>query len=138
MLEGRIRDAKREFDLTNPDDQVSVRELAEEILAEEPAAIAIDRESPIEARIAGLLAESRRWVLGADSPLKVGVVFAMWGEQNRLRPQSADNPHGENSLVTKLEQLDWLTEGSPIEWRLYAVDDGCPHGSAAIAAGIAQ
>jgi hypothetical protein len=42
----------------------------------------------------------------------------MWGEENRLRPKAADNPHGEDSLVTKLEQLDWVTRGTPIDVRL--------------------
>jgi hypothetical protein len=62
----------------------------------------------------------------------------MWGEHHRLRPRDPGNPHGEDSLATKLRQLDWATRGSEIGWQLYAVDDGCPHGSAAIARGIAR
>lgn len=137
MLKDKLQNARQEFDLTDSTHQESVRELAECILSAEPDQAAITSESPIEARIAALLADSRRWLQNCDQPLKVAVVFAMWGEQNRLRPKSTDNPHGENSLDTKLAQLEWATRDTPIDWHLYAVDDGCPHGSAAIASEIA-
>ena len=61
----------------------------------------------------------------------------MWGEQNRLHPKSDGNPHGEDSLRTKLAQLDWATQGTPVSWTLVAVDDGCPHDSGKIAQEIA-
>jgi hypothetical protein len=139
MLGERIRGAKREFDLTSADHQASVLALAEWFLEEEADAVAaaVTSEAPIEARIASLLADSRRWTMQQKASRSVGVVFAMWGEENRLRPKAADNPRGEDSLVTKLEQLDGVTRGTPIDVRLYAVDDGCPYGSATIAAGIA-
>jgi hypothetical protein len=73
-----------------------------------------------------------------QQPKKVAVVFAMWGEQNRLLPKSENNPNGEDSLVAKLEQLDWAARESTIDWHLYAVDDGCPHGSGAIAKRVAS
>lgn len=69
--------------------------------------------------------------------IEIEIVFAMWGEQNRLRPASPQNPNRENSLATKLEQLDWATRNAPgIRSKLYAVDDGYPHNSARIAAEI--
>ena len=68
---------------------------------------------------------------------KIAVVFAMWGEQNRLQPKSGDNPNGEDSLVAKLEQLEWAAKDTSIDWQLYAVDDGCPHGSGDIARRVA-
>ncbi len=36
-------------------------------------------------------------------------------------------------LRVKIEQLNWLFRDSPLDWHLYAVDDGCPHGSGRIA-----
>jgi hypothetical protein len=36
-----------------------------------------------------------------------------------------------------LQQLAWLTAGTPVAWRVYAVDDGDPHGSGELAANIA-
>jgi len=64
-------------------------------------------------------------------------VFAMWGEHNRLRTKSADNPNGEDSLRVKLQQLDWVTSGTAVNWTLYAVDDGDPNDSGAMVADIA-
>ncbi len=81
-------------------------------------------EVPIEFRIAAKLVESRIYMEMVDTPLKIGVVFAMWGEHNCLLPWTADNPNGEDSLRVKLEQMAWITRDIPVEWILYAVDDG--------------
>ncbi|MDJ0848003.1 MAG: glycosyltransferase [Myxococcota bacterium] len=140
VLEPRIRAARSAFDLTDPEHQESVRSLAELFLAtgSETARRAVQALSgPLEARMAVLLADSRAWLLESRRPLRVGVVFAMWGEHHRLRPRSAENPHGEDCLATKLRQLDWATRGTRVLWRLHAVDDGCPHGSAEIAREVA-
>lgn len=138
-----IAGARCDFDLTRAQDQDSVRLLAE-VFEEIPEAElqgafgGFEGDVPLEARIANLLARSRRWIRTHDVDVDLGVVFAMWGEHNRLLPASASNPNGENALATKLEQLDWATRINPgIRWRLYAVDDGCPHGSGRIAAEIA-
>ena len=139
-----IRDAREDFDLTDPVHQESVIALAEALLgAEEPLAQVLAEagapESPLEARMAALLADSRNWLASnSDRPARIAVVFAMWGEQNRLKPRSTDNPTGEDSLATKLAQLDWATRGTAIYWTLHAVDDGCPHGSGALAREIAE
>jgi len=62
----------------------------------------------------------------------------MWGEHNRLYPKSGTNPNGEDLLHTKVKQLNWITSGTPIDWTLYAVDDGCPHESGKIAQKISN
>jgi hypothetical protein len=142
-LESLVAGARREFDLTRADDQESVRVLAEAFAQHTATEVhaALDSAAgdvPLEARMAALLARSRRWLRDHTPDTEIGIVFAMWGEQNRLLPASADNPNGENSLATKLEQLAWATRDAPgVRWRLYAVDDGCPHGSARIASEIA-
>lgn len=145
MTEELIQAAKTEFDLTDPSHQKSVLDLAERFLdllkdgdIEDLRNKLRAKGVPMEARMAGLLASSKKWMLENQQPRKVAVVFAMWGEQNRLLPKSENNPNGENSLVAKLEQLDWATKESPIDWHLYAVDDGCPHGSGAIAKRVAS
>ena len=51
----------------------------------------------------------------------------------RLRPRSDDNPTGEDALHTKLDQLEWLFDGTGVDWRVYPVDDGDPEDSAAVA-----
>ena len=145
MTEELIKAAKTEFDLTDLSHQKSVLQLAErfldlfkkgdlEMLKNELRADGV----PMEARMAGLLAGSRKWMIENQQARKVAVVFAMWGEQNRLQPKSKDNPNGEDSLVAKLEQLEWAAKDSKIDWQLYAVDDGCPHGSGEIARRVAS
>jgi hypothetical protein len=145
MTEELIKAAKTEFDLTDPSHQESVLQLAERFLDFlKDGDIDVLRKQlrgegvPMEARMAGLLACSKKWMLQNQQPKKVAVVFAMWGEQNRLLPKSENNPNGEDSLVAKLEQLDWAARESTIDWHLYAVDDGCPHGSGAIAKRVAS
>ena len=143
-LEALVAEARRNFDLTRPEDQHSVRQLAEtfETYSEQQVQEAlkqVEGGAPLEAGMAALLARSRRWLNSESSTTEIGVVFAMWGEQNRLLPSSEENPNGENSLITKLEQLDWATRDNPgIQWTLYAVDDGCPHGSGRIASELAS
>ncbi len=133
--------ATDEFDLTDPDHQDRLEQLADTLLAEpgaEPAALrAAALDAPLEFRMAAKLVESRRALLAAP-PTRLGIVFAMWGEQNRLTPRSPDNPHGEDSLRTKIRQLRWATVGTAVTWTLYAVDDGCPHGSGRLAQEIAE
>ncbi len=89
--------------------------------------------APIEFRIASLLRDSQTAVHAITQPLKIAIVFAMWGEHNRLHPRSDTNPNGEDALQVKLDQLSWLFDRSQIDWTLYAVDDGCPHKSGEIA-----
>jgi len=142
MIKQLISEARTDFDLTDPAHQQSVLQLAESFLAlpdgERLADYMAVEKAPLEARMAGLLADSASWMKANAEPRKIAVVFAMWGEQNRLLPRSEENPKGENSLVTKLEQLDWVCRDTPVDWHLYAVDDGCPHGSGEIARQVAS
>ena len=147
MITQLISAARTEFDLTDPSHQESILQLAERFLQElaEGSEAGEDLKNklraegvPMEARMAGLLAGSRKWMLENQQARKIAVVFAMWGEQNRLQPKSKDNPNGEDSLVAKLEQLEWAAKDSKIDWHLYAVDDGCPHGSGEIARRVAS
>jgi len=139
-----IQNARTEFDLTEPAHQESLYTLAETLLSlpgsdlTDLRGIARDPDTPIEFRIAAKLVESRVYMDTVDTPLKIAVVFAMWGEHNRLYPRSADNPNGEDSLRIKLEQMDWATDNTAVEWTIYAVDDGCPGESGHIAAEIAK
>ncbi|HEX6386725.1 MAG TPA: glycosyltransferase, partial [Anaerolineae bacterium] len=138
-----IEQAKNRFDLTEPVDQESLYTLTSQLLEmpdlslDELKSIARAGNTPLEFKIAAKLVESKRFLLTNEQPLKIGVAFAMWGEQNRLYPKSGSNPNGEDSLRVKLQQLDWAMRDSKIDWTLYAVDDGCPHGSGKIAAEIA-
>ena len=137
-----IAKAKTDFDLTKTDDQESLYTLTEQLLtlpesvSDAFPAAAREPDAPLEFRLAVMLVRSRQNMLRVKRRLNVAVVFAMWGEHNRLRPKSDTNPNGEDCLRTKLDQLDWATTGTPINWVVYAVDDGCPNGSGKIAQGI--
>jgi hypothetical protein len=139
-----IEEARDHFDLTAPADQDHLYELAEvlreltEVSNEALDASAADDRVPLELKLAAKLVRSRRILAELNPRLQLGIVFAMWGEQHRLLPHSERNPHGEDLLRVKLQQLEWATQGTAIDWRLYAVDDGCPHGSGRIAQEIAD
>ncbi len=139
-----ISKAKTKFSLTEPADQESLYALTSALLelhelttdALRDAARKVD--TPLEFKLAAKLVDSRRYALSVERKLKIGVVFAMWGEQNRLLPKSDTNPNGEDSLRTKITQMNWVTADTPIDWTLYAVDDGCSYNSGKIAQEIAN
>jgi len=128
--------SKGTFDLTEAKDQESLMQLVEKLYVFPLAEVqetALNGHAPLEFQIACKILASRKFVASNTKPLKIAVVFAMWGEQNRLLPKSESNPNGEDLLNVKMEQLDRLLRDSPIEWKLYAVDDGCPNHSGKIA-----
>lgn len=138
-LDHLIERARNKFDLTDPDYQRSLYDLSNEIIElkdTDNAAllnIAGDKEMPLEFRMAIHLSRSKLYLNSIKNKLKIAVVFAMWGEQNRLYPSSETNRNGEDTLRTKIAQLNWATEHNDIDWHIYAVDDGCPYGSGRIA-----
>ncbi len=138
-----INDAAWSIDLTDPECQKRLFELADELLSLKDLSIdklkesSIRGDTPLEFKVAAKLAESRKFLITNKTPLHIGVVFGMWGEQNRLKPKSHENPNGEDSLRVKIRQLKWAVKGTSIKWSLYAVDDGCPYGSGEIASKIA-
>lgn len=122
------------FDLAAPEDHERVRLLADAMVAG-----VVDVPAPgdpamlLDARIAAHMAASKQTVESLHWNGSLGVVFAMWGESRRLRPRTDENPTGEDALHVKLDQLAWLFDGTPTDWRLYPVDDGDPDDSAAVA-----
>ena len=141
-LKNLRENARTEIDLTDPGHRQGLYELTDTLL-EHPAlraqvlADTVDDKAPLEYRLARMLVDSRNWIEKLRRPLRIAVVFAMWGEHHRLKPRSEENPNGEDSLRVKLDQLAWATAGTPVDWKLIAVDDGCPHGSGALARQIA-
>lgn len=139
-----ISNSNDSFDLTCESDQKELLCIADKLHSFSNNSIQeykdlIESESPpLMFKLAVKLVESRRLIMNITTPLTVGIVFAMWGEHHRLNKKSGSNPNGENSLVTKIEQLNWITQGTNVLWKLYPVDDGCPHHSFDIAHKIAQ
>ncbi len=131
--------SQADYNIASAADHRRVRDLADMLLKlgtddEQLEQLAQDATLNLDVRVATKLAGSKRDLLESGWTQPLAVVMAMWGEQRRLRPNSAENPTGEDSLHVKLDQLDWLFDGTHIDWRIYAVDDGDPDDSAAVAA----
>ncbi|MCP4271381.1 MAG: glycosyltransferase, partial [Gammaproteobacteria bacterium] len=113
-----VKHAKSSFDLTDVSDQKSLYSLTDTLLdipglsIDTLCQIARDKETPLEFKIAVKLFKSKMFLMENKQPVKLGVLFAMWGEQNRLLPKTGSNPNGEDSLLVKLQQLKWATQGS--------------------------
>jgi glycosyltransferase involved in cell wall biosynthesis len=131
-----VQSCKNTIDLTQKSDMNRLQEIVQQMNkfpVQEIEKLALDKQSPLEFKVAYKILKSKNYVDSISEPIKVAVVFAMWGEQNRLLPKSDSNPNGEDLLNVKIDQLKWLFTDSPVSWHLYAVDDGCPHGSGKIA-----
>jgi hypothetical protein len=97
-----------------------------------------DQAAPLLIHLAAKLAGSKSLVTRLRDPAHLSVIFAMYKEHNRILEPEA-HPHGEDFLRRKAAQLEWLFEGTEhIDWRIFAVDDGCPEGSGQIAQQILQ
>ncbi|MGF1700100.1 glycosyltransferase [Photobacterium makurazakiensis] len=142
IVQKALTEASDYFDLTDSSHQKRLLALANTLycLKDIPTSfyqeLLSSKPQPLEFRLAVKLVESRRYILKLNQPLTVGVVFAMWGEHNRLNEKTVSNPNGEDSLKAKINQLNWVTQGTAVDWHLYPVDDGCPHGSAEISESI--
>ncbi len=142
-LEQILNDSRPEYDIASPVDHQRVRSLADAMVeaalsVDELVALGNDTARNLDVRVAVKLAQSKlalEQAVASGWAGSVAVVMAMWGEQRRLRPAGGDNPTGEDALHVKLDQLDWLLGdgGGGIDWRIYAVDDGDPDDSAAVA-----
>lgn len=143
QLEPYLKSASDTFSLTRSRDQQELINLTDALLSDPSVSAEILRDfidthsTPLSFKMAAMLFSSRKFMLSVRKRINVAVVFAMWGEQNRLLPASPENPNGEDSLRTKIMQLDWATRDTPISWSLYSVDDGCPNESGKIAQNIA-
>ena len=128
-IETLLSNARSTFDLRETTHQESLYTLTEALLemshlpSEELYRAARRSDTPLEFKLAAKLVDSRQFVLKTEASFSIGVVYAMWGEHNRLLPKSKNNPNGEDSLRVKIQQLDWVTQDTPLDWTLYVVDD---------------
>jgi hypothetical protein len=66
-------------------------------------------------------------------PHHMTCIFAMYGEQNRIRTK-AEHENGQDLVRNKVKQLQWLFDGEDGKtWDILAVDDGCPNDSIGLA-----
>ena len=134
-----VAGAPSKVDLTRPDQDAWTRRVAGEMLerfAREGELQDLEeryQDVPILVRLAMKLAQSKQRVMSLPDEVHVSIVFAVYKEHHRLRTR-AEHPHGEDFLVRKVDQLNWLFDGSPrVTWSMLVVDDGCPEKSGEIA-----
>mmetsp|Transcript_82579 Transcript_82579/g.238658 ORF Transcript_82579/g.238658 Transcript_82579/m.238658 type:complete len:469 (-) Transcript_82579:283-1689(-) len=83
-------------------------------------------------------AAESKFLLRLCPPHHLACVFAMYGEQNRLRTK-AGHENGQDLLTNKVKQLEWLFAGEEGKtWDIVAVDDGCPNNSKTLAMQIIE
>ncbi len=138
--------APAKLDLTDPRHEDLTRDAADALLAcdaspqqlmeLEASLVARKAEVPLLVHLAAKLAVSRSALLAWRGAAHISVVFAVYKEHQRIRP-AAEVAGGEDFLVRKIHQLDWLTaQRDELTWDMIVVDDGCPDKSGAIAAEI--
>ncbi|MCP4418426.1 MAG: glycosyltransferase, partial [Chloroflexi bacterium] len=89
VLANLIENAKTDFDLTETADRQSLMALTEQLLGlslDDVKTAARQDNAPLEFKIGAKLVESRQFMQTISKPIRLGIVCAMWGEQNRLRP----------------------------------------------------
>ena len=146
MIEQLLATCPKELDLTNDKHAQLIYEAVSSILEE---GYALSEIESIESGLIGQnnpehifvlqalkLAKSKILTSQVSEPILISVVFAVYKEHNRIL-KSSEHPHGEDFLLKKVKQLDWLFKDQPhVQWELLIVDDGCPEKSGEIAQGI--
>ena len=139
-LENIIHNCTEKPDLSNDEQLIRVLSFADQLLVFDLDAddlkIAehqlITENAPLLARLAVKLAVSKSIVKGINRQIKVTIIFALYKEHHRILSQK-EHKHGENFLLHKVRQLNWLFNQSHVRWDMLLVDDGCPEGSGRIA-----
>jgi Glycosyl transferase family 2 len=85
-------------------------------------------DTPLLIHLAVKIARSRSTVLSYTELTHVSIVFAVYGEINRMKTQ-AEHENGEDFMMRKINSLKWLTQGTKMTWDIVVVDDGCPDNS---------
>ena len=148
MIEKLLATCPKELDLTNDSHAALIFDAVSALLEQ---GLTISELEQIEAGLisqnnpehifvlqALKLAKSKLLVAKVTEPLVISVVFAVYKEHNRIR-KSSEHPHGEDFLLKKVKQLEWLFADQPqVKWELIIVDDGCPESSGEIAQEIIE
>ena len=91
---------------------------------------------PLMVHLAVKLAKSKVLLRKIKKPIHITVLFAVYKEHNRIRTQE-EHPHGEDFLLRKIAQLNWLFSNTPnFSWDMIVIDDGDPKQSGKIAQNI--
>lgn len=77
--------------------------------------------------------ESKAVIQGLTEPVTLTLINPVYKETGRMQRRE-EHPHGENSLRTKIDTLQYFESLNPLfKGRVIVVDDGCPEGSGAMA-----
>ncbi len=96
------------------------------------------KTNPMMLQIAVKVALSKKLLASINKPVHISIIFAVYKENRRILTKEED-PLGEDFLIRKIKQMQFLTdEFSNISWDMYVVDDGCPEGSGNIARRILE
>ncbi|MCK9995976.1 MAG: hypothetical protein KAH56_06830 [Candidatus Krumholzibacteria bacterium] len=142
------RNDPADLDLTDPVHLNRTHEVADALLESgadqdqlrqlESALITTADEIPLLLHVAAKMAVSRRVLQNLKGPAHLSVVFAVYKEHQRILPPD-QVAGGEDFLVRKVNQLEWLFSGrDDLTWDMIVVDDGCPEGSGRIAQDIVE
>ena len=143
IIQEIIRTAPAPLDLTVEEHLQQAVEAADALRAAYPSLQALtelegmlarDKDAyPLLLHLAVKLAKSKQIVSEIDEAVHVSVVFAVYKENIRILTREED-PRGENFLMSKIWQLNWLFDEFPnFSWDMLVVDDGCPDDSGRIA-----
>jgi len=133
-------------DLTNDEQTESVLKLADMILASK---IDIEvwkaltyggkKKSPAPPVVVSAVGAAESKILMKKCPPHhLTCMWAMYGEKNRIRTKE-EHENGQNFMVNKLKQLDWLFKGQKDKtYDVVAIDDGCPDNSGDLAKAVIE
>ena len=142
------RDDPADLDLTDPGHLNRTYEVADALLDSgadqselrqlESDLVTTAGDVPLLLHVAAKMAVSRRVMQDLTGPAHLSVVFAVYKEHQRILPPD-QVAGGEDFLVRKVDQLEWLFTGrDDLTWDMIVVDDGCPEGSGRIARHIVE
>jgi len=143
LLREIIQTAPAQLNLTIEEHLQQAASAADDLRSRYPSSLALDametalavvKEAyPLLLHLAVKLAKSKQILAEIDEQVHVTVVFAMYKETIRILTRKED-PRGENFLLRKIGQLQWLFDDFPnFSWDMLVVDDGCPDGSGRLA-----
>jgi len=133
-------------DLTNNQETARVLEIATDIVNSgldieevKKMTYGVDGKDPAPpVLISAVGAAESKMLLKKCGPHHLTCIFAMFGEQNRLRTK-AEHENGQDLMTNKVKQLEWLFEGEEGKtWEIVAVDDGCPNNSKDLAKAVIE
>ena len=142
-IQGIIDSYPMEVDLTNESHLLAIQDSVDQLLTDsitlqsiheiEDSLINSNQKDNLFIMLCLKLAKSKLLLQSIEEEILLSVVFAVYKEHNRIKPRS-QHPHGENFLLKKVEQLNWLLGLHPrIRWEMIIVDDGCPENSGRLA-----